>query len=400
LPALDPPGRQVYVSYMRSNLSTSGRAGAIRGERLRIARRRAGLSLRELERAVSRKISAQALSKYERGAMTPSSDVLLALSRALAVPVPYLLAVEQAELGEVEFRTKPGISGRDRARIEAAVLEWVERYLQLERILALDSTDWARPDLDPRPTADPEAAEGFADELRRAWRLGSDPIPDMTELLEDKGLKVLLEDLPGSVSGFSCLVERPADAPPVPVIIANRQDSLERRRLSLAHELAHILIDPAGMSPRTEELVARRFAEAVLMPREHVKHELGSRRHAISYRELIDMKRLYRVGGAALLARLRDLDVIDERTLTYAFQSVARNWRTQEPEELEPADHRGDQEPPRRLRRLCLRALAEKLITLPKAADLLREPIDAVEVELKGPTASHARHRQRHERAH
>ncbi len=364
----------------------------MRGERLRIARKRAGLSLRELERAVSRKVTAQALSKYEHGAMTPSSDVLLALSRVLSVPVPYLLAVERAELGEVDFRTKADTSARDRARVEAAVLEWVERYLQLERILELDSADWARPFPELHCLGDVDAAEAFAGDVRRAWQLGSDPIPDMTELLEEKGLKVLLEDLPSSVSGVTCLVKRPRDGSLVPVIVANRRHSLERRRLTLAHELAHRLINPTGHSPKAEELVMTRFAEAFLMPREHVEHELGQRRNAISYRELIDMKRLYGVSGAALLLRLRELGVIDQGTLTYAFQSVARNWRSQEPEELEPADRRGEQESPRRLRRLCLRALAEKLITLPKAADLLRELIGAVEAELKGPAPPHANH--------
>ena len=51
-------------------------------------------------------------------------------------------------------------------------------------------------------------------------------------------------------------------------------------------------------------------------------------------------------------------------------------------------------EKPRRLRRLCMRAVAEKLIALPKAADLLREPVARVEAELKGPQAVDADHHQ------
>jgi predicted HTH domain antitoxin len=71
--------------------------------------------------------------------------------------------------------------------------------------------------------------------------------------------------------------------------------------------------------------------------------------------------------------------------VNYAFQSVARSWRSQEPEELEPASERGEREKPHRLRRLCMRAVAEKLISLPKAANLIREPVAHVEAELKGP---------------
>lgn len=364
------------------------------GERLRLARKRAGMSLRALEEALASKVSAQALSKYERDEMTPSSDVLLALSRALKVPVPYLLAVEEAKLGEVDFRTRAGTSVKDRARVAAAVLEWVERYLQLERILALDSASWAAPFDSPRRLSSIDDAEGLADEVRSLWNLGLDPIPNLTELLEEKGLKVLLEDLPDAVSGFTCLVQRPAGVASVPVIVANSRKSLERRRLTLAHELAHRVIDPAGLSEKEEELAMTRFASAFLMPRAHLVAEVGERRHLLSYRELIDLKRIYRVSGAALLVRLRDLGVIDQAILTYAFQTVARSWRSQEPDELEPARERGQREKPRRLRRLCMRAVAEKLIPVPKAADLLREPLASIEAELKGPQANHADHHQ------
>lgn len=61
------------------------------------------------------------------------------------------------------------------------------------------------------------------------------------------------------------------------------------------------------------------------------------------------------------------------------------SWRFQELEELEPHNERGQQEAPRRLRRLCMRAVSEKLISPAKAADLLREPLQRVEEDLKGP---------------
>ncbi|OGA73145.1 MAG: hypothetical protein A3G81_05190 [Betaproteobacteria bacterium RIFCSPLOWO2_12_FULL_65_14] len=117
---------------------------------------------------------------------------------------------------------------------------------------------------------------------------------------------------------------------------------------------------------------------------------MGKHRNALGYRELIDLKRLYRVSGAALLVRLRQLDIIDQATLVYAFQSVARGWRTQEPQELEPASERGTREAAQRFERLCYRALAEKLISLSKAAELLRRPIPEVEADLRGPKSDAA----------
>lgn len=62
----------------------------------------------------------------------------------------------------------------------------------------------------------------------------------------------------------------------------------------------------------------------------------------------------------------------------------ARYWRTTEPEELEVAEERGKKEQARRFERLCYRALAEGLISLSKAAELLQKPIHEVKAELKG----------------
>jgi Zn-dependent peptidase ImmA (M78 family) len=130
------------------------------------------------------------------------------------------------------------------------------------------------------------------------------------------------------------------------------------------------------------------------MPPEHLLREVGKHRNALGYRELIDLKRLYGVSGAALLMRLRQLSVISEPRLVYAFQTIARGWRTQEPEEIEPQDERGQREKALRFDRLCYRALAEGLISITKAAELLRLPVPKVEAGLKGPQKADEARRQ------
>ena len=55
------------------------------GERLKLARAAAGLSLRDLEARLDGLVTAQAIGKYERDEMMPSSTVLIALARALKV---------------------------------------------------------------------------------------------------------------------------------------------------------------------------------------------------------------------------------------------------------------------------------------------------------------------------
>lgn len=361
------------------------------GDRIKLARRKAGLSLRGLSDAMRGRVTAQAIGKYERGEDVPSSGVLMALAEALDVSMAYLLDTQGIELTGVEFRTKANTSAGDRAHVESEVLEWIERYLQVEAALELDSAQWQSPFDRPQQLRSIADADQLANDVRDAWKLGGDPIPNMTELLEEKGLKVLVVDLPERVSGFTCLVEHLGGAPPLPVIVVNKQFSLERRRLTLAHELAHRLLAPDCLSEKDEEKAATVFASALLMPREHLLREVGKHRQAFGYREIVGLKHLYRVSGAALLVRLQQVGVINQATLVYAFQSVARGWRTQEPEPLESTDDRGRWERPRRFERLCYRALAEGLISLTKAAELLRLPVSKVEADLKGPQADEDR---------
>jgi Zn-dependent peptidase ImmA (M78 family) len=262
--------------------------------------------------------------------------------------------------------------------------------LQIELILELDSANWQQPVKYPYQLNDVHDSEKLAQDVRQAWKLGYDPIPNVTELLEEKGLKVLTVRLPQRISGFTCHVGRGETAEALPVIVVNDLFTLERRRFTLAHELAHCLIDGDSVRTVDEEKAATMFAGAFLMSREHLLREVGKHRNALGYNELIELKHLYRVSGAALLMRLRQLDVISESTLVYAFQSIARNWRSKEPEQLESESKRGMLERPQRFMRLCYRALAEGLISLPKATELLQLPAVEVEAGMKGPLIAHA----------
>jgi Zn-dependent peptidase ImmA (M78 family) len=359
-------------------------------DRIRLARNKAGLSLRELAAAMDSLVTAQAIGKYERGEDIPSSKVLSGLAKALKVSISYLLDTQGLVLSGVEFRTKANTTAKDRAHVETEVLEWIERYLQVELVLDLDSSKWQCPVPCPVKLKTIGEAEHLAKNTREAWKLGVDPIPNMTELLEEKGLKVLTVPLPDRVSGFTCMVGRGEGQPSLPVIVVNDRFSLERRRLTLAHELAHRLIDTHCLNEKDEEKAANLFAGAFLMPREHLLNEVGKHRNALGYNEIVDLKHIYRVSGMALLMRLRQLDVISQATLVYAFQTIARGWRTQEPEELEKPAKRGERERARRFERLSYRALAEGLISLGKAAELLRLPVPEVEAGLKGPQIVHA----------
>src|SRR4051812_2821071 len=159
------------------------------GQRLKLARSAAGLSLRGLQAKIDNRVTAQAIGKYERNEDVPSSGVMIALSEALAVSLDYLAGEQDMVLDGIEFRKKQITSKKEEAQIQAKALHLIERYLMVEEILGLQSAQWDKPREAPYPVRELADAERAAQNLRTHWNLGIDPIPNLVELLEDHGIK-------------------------------------------------------------------------------------------------------------------------------------------------------------------------------------------------------------------
>ena len=347
-------------------------------ERLKLARKRSGLSLRALSSAMEGIVSAQAIGKYERAEMMPGSTVSIALAEALEVPLSYLLSPSRVSLESVEFRKLSSTGARERAAVEGEVLDRVDRYLQVEEILGLDIAERDGPDGALYRITSVDDAEAAAASVRTAWNLGGGPIPDMTELLEERGIKVFKWSLPGSVDGLSCRVRR-VRGDDVPVVVCSTGKSLERQRFTIAHELGHLVLDAPPAVP--EERACHRFAGAFLAPGEELIREVGRRRFNFGFGELIEIKHMFGISAAALVMRMRDLGIITEATVQDIFGGMGSGWRTDEPCPLERKEN------PTRFRRLCLRALAENDISESKAAELLRLRVSEIEGIMAGAAA-------------
>lgn len=351
------------------------------GHRLKLARSAAGLSLRQLSDTIDNRVTAQAIGKYERDESMPSSSVLMALARALDVTVEYLMSDPDLVLEGLEFRKKSLTRKREEARLEAKVLDRLDRYLTVEAVLGLPSIDWDKPREAPYPVGNEiMEADGAALSIRRHWGLGLDPIPNMLELLEERGIKVLSIPL-GDIDGMTAKVRRLDDVF-APVVVVNAGHWGERQRFTAAHELGHLMI---SVNPGIdEEKAAHRFAGAFLMPAETLWSEIGKRRKSISLGELLDLKQLFGASVQAIVFRCKDLGIIANTTYRALFQEFSqRGWRNppyQEPLAL-------PSEEPSRFERLCFRAASESAISEPKAAELLGVSIHALREKMDPPGA-------------
>jgi Zn-dependent peptidase ImmA (M78 family)/DNA-binding XRE family transcriptional regulator len=368
-------------------------------ERLRLARRKAGLSLQALGERLSPPVSAQAISKYERGKMKPSSAVLVGLGKVLDVSLDVLMSGQVAEVSGVEFRKNSGTSAQERAHAEALVIEKLEDYLAIEDILGLvePGDPFAAVACDVVGAAD--EIEAKARDLRRVWQLGNDPILSMTDLLEEKGFKVIEADLPERCGVLTGAVKRNGDRRGTEVVIISSRSNIERKRFNLARELAHRVIkgvaDPASMKL---EKAMDRFAGAFLAPADHLREQVGEDRRSMTWHELIRLKQAYGISAIAMLIRLRDVGLLPEAKVDYAFRSYARAWRTEEPAPIAEGQGLNGFEKPLRFERLVYRALAEDMIAPVRAAQLLKLPLAKVEEGMRGPLGRRRRscaHRHR-----
>ncbi len=337
------------------------------GNRLKRAREAMGLSLRDLEAAIQTQVSAQAIGKYERDEMMPGSTILLALARLLKVSPEYLLSERVIELTGVDFRKASQAGAKEKRAVQSAVLDQVERYLELEELMPGADESWVPPVGQAFEVRRIEDAEQAAAALRDLWSLGMDPIPMMAELLEERGIKVIALDLPMNVSGSKGFVQRPHEQD-IPVIVVNKHHNGERQRFTLAHELAHLVLRFDALSHAAQEKAADRFAGAFLMAKEMVLRLLGEHRTSISLGELVELKKLFAVSIASIVVRCAQLGVLSQAgygRLWVQIRSLGWNGAAS----TEP--HALAAETPQRMERLCLRAVAEGAIAEPRAAELL-----------------------------
>jgi Zn-dependent peptidase ImmA (M78 family)/DNA-binding XRE family transcriptional regulator len=350
------------------------------GNRLKRAREAIGLSLRELEAAIQGLVSAQAIGKYERDEMMPSSTILLALAKALSVSPEHLLSQREIVLTGVDFRKAPHAGVKEERAVEACVLDQVERYLELEDLIPGVEQHWAAPRGSAFEVARIEDAEQAADTLRRQWNLGLDPIPSMAELLEDKGVKVIALELPENVSGSKAFVQRPGQAD-MPVIVVNQGHNGERQRFTMAHELAHLVLRFQGLGEAEQEKAADRFAGAFLMAKDMVLRALGAHRTSISIGELAELKKVFQVSIASLVVRCAQLEIVSKAAYGRLWGQIKdKGWNSQA--STEP--NRLAAERPQRMERLCMRAVSEGAISDARAAELLSISVRELDRRLIG----------------
>lgn len=336
-------------------------------ERFKMARQMRGISQRELARRAG--VSANAISKYERGLNVPRSGVLIRLSKALDVKIEYFLRPDtySIQLKAPAFRQLK-MGPKDEVIVKERVRDWLERYLEVENLLDIDMrSEFHMPLGYPIKVSDIDEVERVAEKLRYEWNLGFDSIESLTDLLEDRSIKVGAISAPDTFEAITFWYDS------TPVVAVRDGVPGDRQRLSLAHELGHLMVLPPEEMDNDEgrEKIAFRFAGAFLVPESIAKMELGEERTRLDLFELHLLKHKYGLSMQAWIYRARDLGIIPQKEYHRLFDIFTeRNWRQREP---------GDQiapEEPKRMKRLVMRAYTEGIISSSRASELFGQSIE------------------------
>ena len=330
------------------------------GESIKLRREIMGLSLRALAEQIQ--VSHTTVSKFENNELTPNSQCLIRLSEILQIPIASLLRPtnQKIQLNRLAFRSKK-MKKKDEKKISAEIKEWLERYIQIESLIGKQS-NFTIPKGFPRKISSLQDAEEAANDLRINWDLGTDPIENLTNLCEDKGIKI------GMIKGIIKFDAVSTEYFGNPIIVLKIDLPRTRQRFSLAHELGHCLLDVEENI--NAEKAMHRFAGAFLVPHEKVIFELGEKRHKISIKELLLLKEKYGLSMGAWVYRAKDLGIISQAEYVKIRKIFSmQGWNKKEP---------GDEikgEIPILMNSIVLKAHAEGIISTSKGAEFLNQSI-------------------------
>jgi Zn-dependent peptidase ImmA (M78 family)/transcriptional regulator with XRE-family HTH domain len=294
------------------------------------ARRAAGRTLRALAAEVG--VSAMALSKYERDVMQPSPEVLVRLAGALQVTEDYLQGAAGAGRRNVEYRASGRMTPISKNRIHREVQIAMQARFEAEGLVAA-----LRPPafevLQPaRRIADAAGVENAAEQLRATWGLGTQPVSNLTNVLEAHGVRTFItRTRDGYFDGLSGWY---GDAP---VVVTAEDWPGDRQRFTLAHELGHLVIGDRLAAGMDVEKACHRFAGALLAPRKPFVAAFTRDPVPFSFYAL---KHDWGLSMSACLHRAMDLELIERSQGRRWWASFRKHgWLQQEPGEPLAREH-------------------------------------------------------------
>ena len=295
-------------------------------EMLVIARESRGLSQTDLARSIDLKQGS--ISKIESGVLRPSPEIIDRLAISLRYPSALFFQSDHVfGFNSTVFfhRKRQSLPDRTLRRLHAIMNLTRMRIKRLLHSTELSTTCQFQ-------HVEPAEYGGNLDRIpqlvRTMWKLPAGPIRSMVEAIENAGGVVISFDF--ETRQADAISEWVPPNPPIFLINANSEITGDRLRMTLAHELGHIIMH---RFPNSEmETEANAFAAEFLMPQKQIKSSL----YGLTWAKLIDLKAHWKVSMAAIVQRAYELRTITAAQRQYQFTQLSmRGYKTREPEETD-----------------------------------------------------------------
>lgn len=300
-------------------------AAAFSADRMRLARFRAGLTIKDLAEKVG--VTHSAVSQYETGRTRPTYTTLAKLAMATGVTPSFFAfdrrPISSGGLDGTHFRSLRSTT----KSVRAAAWAWSEIALDvtdvLERYVRFPSVNIPERDLtgDDTEVAIVEATAM----LRDLWELPAGPVGNLVRHMESHG--ILVTRAPTEAEGVDAFSHFQGHRPVV--VLGPQGKDAARSRFDAAHELGHLTCHPDADPGGSQEQQAHAFAAELLMPRQYMLQALPRRFDLGAYARL---KHEWGVSIAALLYRAKNLEVISDAAYRRAVVVMNKNYgRKEEP---------------------------------------------------------------------
>ncbi|MCI0601816.1 XRE family transcriptional regulator [bacterium] len=301
------------------------------GKRIRQARELHGWTQKQLADKIE--VSQSAIAQIEGGFKEPSADLISDISRYTRFPLSFFSndPLIEFDSSAVVFRAHATMTRRE--LVEAK--RYAEVLYELFTLLAAKISP-VPPSLPKSPSSDPQQA---AIETRMHCILTEDgPIVNLIDTLERIGVLILAlpVELPRR-DAFSCKIVHDTPGDQVPLIAISKNRPADRMRLTIAHELGHLILGHKKRLGVEQEKSANQFAAEFLMPQKGIVRDFVS---PLTLSRIAQLKPKWGVSIQALIRRAFDVRAISERQYRYLFEQLSANgWRMKEPESLDiPAE--------------------------------------------------------------
>lgn len=283
-------------------------------EKLKFARKMNALTLDQVSTLLGGLVTKQAISKYERGIMHPSQAVLEALFKVYKLPLGTFENQKDIIISQWNFRRPEEMSFQKEETLKSNIQFHLAHYLSVESMLSA-YIPFIHP-LDALTECGFEQMEHASRELRRIWNLGNDSLPSICRIIELHGIKIIEMEWDDPIDGLCGWIDKK-----IPFIVLRQNNvTVERKRFTALHELAHILFpDLEKKDPRIRERLCHRFASSMLLPQHIIENYVGKKRQRLSLNELVTLRTSYGISIAATVHRLKDLNIITEEYYNHIF---------------------------------------------------------------------------------